>query len=171
MRARHAEQVQPEGIQAPFSAVLEPGLEMDSGDVEPAVSDGVHDQAVEGQRGVLFVAVALRELKRGLKLEPTSIWIGAELGRGDVAEGVCLRLGISERSRKLERAITPCHRFGRVLDDHSALRDVGVGHRELVAGGQPFEQFNRLEHEWLCLGSSAREEQQTRQSPERISLA
>ena len=59
----------------------------------------------------------------------------------------------------------PCHRFGFVLDDHSALRDVGVGHRELVAGGQPFEQFNRLEHEWLCLGSTAGEEQQKRKNP------
>ena len=50
---------------------------------------------------------ALREPKRGLELEPTSIWIGAELGRGDVAKGVGLRLGISERSRELERAIAP----------------------------------------------------------------
>ena len=63
-----AEQIKPKGIQASFGAVLEPGFEMDLRDVEAAVSDGEHDQPVEGECGVLFVAVALRELKRGLEL-------------------------------------------------------------------------------------------------------
>ena len=115
--------------------------------------------------------MALRKCERRLQLRTAPVRIGTELGGRQVGERVDLRLGVPERARQLERAITGCHRFRGVIDDHPALREVGVGHREFVPGRHLFEQGDCLEYQRLRLGSLSCEEQQAREDPQRISFA
>ncbi len=105
--------------------------------------------------------VLLRERQGALELDPSFSPPRIDLGYTDVRERVDEDLRVVERSRELQCSLAPRHGFRNVLDDHAALRDVGVGHRERVSRRQPLEELDRLERNRLALPGPPGEEQQS----------
>jgi hypothetical protein len=137
------EQVQPPHVQTPFAAVLEPGLEMAAGKLEPAIPQRAKDELHRGSARVLLEAMALRQRHGALELDPPFDLVRLDFQRADVRERVDVRLRVVEAVGELERESAPFLGCLAVLDHHPPLRDVAAGHRELVPRGKPLEQLNR----------------------------